>query len=232
MSESTFPGGTSVSLLQAYDTVAPDGLAGGSPHLHLASSEAYVVTAGRGELHTLGPRGFQLTPLEPGVVVWFTPGTVHRAVNLGGLSVVVVMQNAGLPEAGDAVLTFPPDRLTADAYPAAAALPADATQADADRRRDLAVRGFLPLAAAAQAGDLAPYRAFCDAAVALVAPRAARWRALWDGVVRAQTEATDEVLADLALGLAPHLATATLSTRAGAARFGMCGHLTTFDVAG
>ena len=32
---------------------------------------------------------------------------LHRAVNDGDLQVVVVMRNSGLPEAGDAVLTFP-----------------------------------------------------------------------------------------------------------------------------
>ncbi|GAB3933934.1 hypothetical protein GCM10027614_06000 [Micromonospora vulcania] len=49
---------------------------------------------------------------------------MHRLVNGGGLSIVVLMQNSGLPEAGDAVLTFPPDVLADPAaYAAAAALP-------------------------------------------------------------------------------------------------------------
>lgn len=51
-----------------------------------------------------GPRQ---TPLAAGSVDWFTPGTIRRAVNHSGLTVVVVMANAGLPEAGDAVMTFP-----------------------------------------------------------------------------------------------------------------------------
>ncbi|MGX5773010.1 hypothetical protein ACWKWN_19905 [Microbacterium trichothecenolyticum] len=51
----TFPGATSVTLLDVYDDVAPDGLRGGSPHMHLASTECYVVIGGRGELHTLDP---------------------------------------------------------------------------------------------------------------------------------------------------------------------------------
>ncbi|WP_207454310.1 cupin domain-containing protein [Herbiconiux sp. SYSU D00978] len=230
---STFPGGTSVSLLDVYDTVAPDGVAGGTPHLHLASAEAYVVTAGRGELHTLGPNGVTVTPLEPGVVAWFTPGTIHRAVNLGGLAVVVVMQNSGLPEAGDAVMSFPLEHLAdADRYAAVAALPVEATQADADRRRDLAVQGFLSLRTAAEAGDLTPYRRFCDAAVALVQPKAERWRELWSDVVRAQVDVTDTVLADLAQGLGGHLASAALTVRPAERRFGMCGRLRTFDVRG
>ena len=50
-------------------------------------------------------------PLEPGAFVWFTPGTIHRLVNGGDLEILVLMQNAGLPEAGDMVITFPPDVL-------------------------------------------------------------------------------------------------------------------------
>ena len=42
------PGGTSVSHVRVYDTVGPDGLAGGSPHLHTVCTEAYLVIAGEG----------------------------------------------------------------------------------------------------------------------------------------------------------------------------------------
>ena len=49
--------------------------------------------------------------------MWFEPGTIHRLVNGGGLELVVLMQNSGLPEAGDAVFTFPPAILDdPDAY--------------------------------------------------------------------------------------------------------------------
>ena len=106
-----FPGGTAVSHLTVYDWPTPDGLAGGSPHLHTASGEGYVVVGGRGRLQTLSAAGAGEHPLAAGTVLWFTPGTVHRLVNDGGLEIVVVMQNAGLPEAGDAVFTFPADML-------------------------------------------------------------------------------------------------------------------------
>lgn len=102
-----FPGGTAVSHLTVYDWPTADGLAGGSPHLHTASGEGYVVVGGKGRLQTLSGAGVGEHPLSPGTVLWFTPGTVHRLVNDGGLEIVVVMQNAGLPEAGDAVFTFP-----------------------------------------------------------------------------------------------------------------------------
>ncbi|MFD0787378.1 cupin domain-containing protein, partial [Micromonospora azadirachtae] len=118
------PGGIGVSRLCVYDSVAPDGDAGGTPHLHLCCAEAYVVVAGAGLVQTLTLAGYDETPLRPGTVVWFGPGTIHRLVNHGALQIVVLMQNSGLPEAGDAVLTLPPEHLTDPAtYAAATALP-------------------------------------------------------------------------------------------------------------
>lgn len=119
-----FPGATAITVLDVYDWVAPDGLPGGSAHVHLASTEGYVVASGAGRLQTLGERGYAETPLRPGDCLWFTPGTIHRLVNEGDLRLFVVMQNAGLPEHGDAVLTFPPGILAdPDAYARAATLP-------------------------------------------------------------------------------------------------------------
>jgi mannose-6-phosphate isomerase-like protein (cupin superfamily) len=81
-----FPGGTSVTHLSVYSGICPDGLAGGTPHLHTASTEAYVVIEGNGALQTLDPSGLHETPLEPGSTVWFTPGTIHRAIGIGLLA--------------------------------------------------------------------------------------------------------------------------------------------------
>ncbi|MZD03562.1 cupin domain-containing protein, partial [Streptomyces sp. SID5785] len=101
------PGGVAVSHLTVYDWPAADGLCGGTPHIHLTCSEGYVVIGGRGAVHTLTAEGHRRTPLTAGTVAWFTPGTVHRLVNEdGALRIVVLMQNGGLPEAGDAVLTL------------------------------------------------------------------------------------------------------------------------------
>src|SRR4051812_34273267 len=102
-----FPGGVGVSDLRVYDWPTADGLCGGSPHIHLLCAEAYVVVEGSGSVQTMTWQGYAETPLTPGAVVTFTPGTIHRLVNDGGLRIVVVMQNSGLPEAGDAVFTFP-----------------------------------------------------------------------------------------------------------------------------
>ncbi len=119
-----FPGATGLTVLDVYDWVAPDGLRGGSAHVHLASTEGYLVMSGEGQLQTLGPRGYAATALRPGDCLWFTPGTIHRLVNDGDLRLAIVMQNAGLPEHGDAVLTFPPGVLAdPGSYARAASLP-------------------------------------------------------------------------------------------------------------
>ena len=96
------PGSIAVSRLRVYDWPTADGLADGSPHLHTASTEGYVVLAGAGERESLSSRGLETTPLHPGAVVWFTPGTVHRLINTSGdLEILTLMSNAGLPEAGE-----------------------------------------------------------------------------------------------------------------------------------
>ena len=235
---STFPGGTSVTFLDVYDDEASDGVCGGSPHVHLVSTEAYVVTAGRGELHTLDASGFGVTPLEAGSVVWFTPGTIHRAVNLGDLRVVVLMGNAGLPEAGDAVLTFPSDVVTdAAAYRAASTLaPLDETSARADsarRRRDLAVKGFNALRDAVDRGDASALEEFYAAAGGLVRERAAAWPGLVrEGPLR-EAEASLARAEAVADGSAAHLHEGRVrvaSSPAGERGFGMCGRLSVYDV--
>ncbi|GIJ46052.1 hypothetical protein Val02_29380 [Virgisporangium aliadipatigenens] len=228
-----FPGGTSVTRLSVYTDACADGLHGGTPHLHTVSTEAYVVTGGSGTLQTLDPNGFRETPLAAGSTVWFSPGVIHRAVNHGGLSVVVVMSNAGLPEAGDAVMTFPREIVTdRDRYRAAAALPAGAEEEAVIRRRDLAVEGFTRLVAAAVKGDPAPLHAFYDAAVALVRPSITDWRELWRENVQRDARRTAEALDALERGDGAHLRDTALleSPRSDDAKWGMCGRLRTHDV--
>ncbi|MFD0205002.1 MULTISPECIES: cupin domain-containing protein [Saccharothrix] len=233
---STFPGGTSLSFLDVYDDAAPDGVVGGSPHLHLASTECYVVVGGEGELHAVTLDGCREIPLRPGAVVWFTPGTIHRAVNHRDLRVVVLMGNAGLPEAGDAVMTFPPDVVAdPDRYRAAATLSPRSTEAeraaDARRRRDLAVEGFLPIRDAIRAGDRAPLRKFYAAAAALVRRRAGAWASIVRDGPLDQAEATLALTGHLALGVAPHLERAAVRQAPAPERaFGMCGRLSPVDV--
>lgn len=233
---STFPGGTAVTWLDVYDTESIDGMRGGTPHLHLVSAECYVVVAGRGRLQTVSAAGVGETELAPGTVAWFTPGTVHRAVNDGDLRVLVLMANSGLPEAGDAVMTFPPEHLgDAAGYRAAAQLPERATEAerqsDADRRRDLAVQGFLDLRAAMERGDSGPLEALYAAAARIVQPLVPSWEPIWNEVVGAQAERTRAALPALANGdWSGLLASGVFEADAnpGERRFGMCGRLSTY----
>jgi len=198
------PGGTSVSHVRVYDTVGPDGLAGGSPHLHTVCTEAYLVIAGEGMVQTLSGAGYAETPLVAGTIAWFSPGTVHRLVNLDGrLELYVLMSNAGLPEAGDLVLAFTPDVLTDEArYRAAADLPADGRTTDgppdaATARRDLAVTGFHHWRSAVTDRGPGGLGALYDAAVALVQDRAASWESLLRGDPAADARASDDQVAAL-----------------------------------
>lgn len=179
------PGGTSVSHVRVYDTVGPDGLAGGSPHLHTVCTEAYLVISGEGVVQTLSGEGYAETPLVAGTIAWFSPGTIHRLVNLDGrLELYVLMSNAGLPEAGDMILAFTPELLVDDrTYRGLADLPAGGRTADdapdaAMARRDAAVDGFRHWRAAVEhegADALGPlYRA----AVELLGDRPADWHDL------------------------------------------------------
>ncbi|RSO03981.1 cupin, partial [Streptomyces sp. WAC 05379] len=223
------PGAVGLSHLSAYDWEAADGVCGGSPHLHLVCTEAYVVTGGRGAVQTLSPDGYRDIPLEPGSVAWFTPGTVHRMVQGGDLRITVLMQNSGLPEAGDAVFTFPPDVLAdPEKYAAAAVLPPGTGPETADaarRRRDLAVEGYLVLREALIAGDNGPYLEFQRSAARLVRAKVPDWRELWRAGARAAAERTGAQLDALAAGEPAYLGDAT-AYEAGPTRlggFGMCG---------
>ncbi|MCO1340259.1 cupin [Kocuria polaris] len=229
-----FPGGTSVSQLRVYDWEAADGCAGGTPHLHTLSTEAYVVTAGSGEVHTLGADGARVDPLEPGSLLWFTPGTVHRLVNHGGLELTVIMANAGLPEAGDAVMTFP-DEILADpeAYRRAVTLPgSESARGEAARaRRDLAMEGYERLQAAVERDGPAALGTLHARATALVRPRIEVWSEIFAANVEEQVERTRAQMSALAAGDGTHLADGAVTAggpRPGPRLWGMCGRLATW----
>lgn len=231
-----FPGGTAVSRLRVYDWESADGLCGGSPHLHTVSSEAYVVTAGTGAVHTISMAGIQQHGLAAGSLVWFSPGTVHRLVNTDGLTLNVIMSNAGLPEAGDAVLTFPRRIFQdPDLYAAHAALPRDAKESEvaaaARRRRDLALEGYAELHTSVLRDGTPALAEFHRAAARLVRPRVGHWKELWSANVQSQVKATEQALRELADGSAASLAGAGVASaeqRPGEG-FGMCGRLTTWE---
>jgi len=225
------PGAVGVSKLSVYDTVTPDGLHGGTPHLHLCCTEAYVVTAGTGKVQTLsGQDGYQEHDLRPGAVLWFTPGTIHRLVNHGGLEITVLMSNSGLPEAGDAVLTFPLDVVRdPDRYAAAVALPdggapgTDVTTAY--RRRDLAVQGFHELRKNDSLDE------FYNAAMKLKQPLLEGWRERWERGARRAAEQTGAQIAALIDNDPGHLRESRVSAKPvpdERGRLGMCGLLDTY----
>jgi mannose-6-phosphate isomerase-like protein (cupin superfamily) len=203
-----FPGGVGITHLRVYEWPTVDGLAGGGPHIHLCSTELYMPIKGLGRVQTLGSDGYHEYDLTPGRLVWFTPGVIHRLINIdGNLELLIAMQNVGLPEAGDFILTFP-DAVLAD--PAAYAKHASLAQGDrvfatdahaARARRDLAIDGFLELKSAGR-DELAR---FYERAGILAGPKLSKWRDLiHNGPVADAATSVDRVERLLA-GDASHL---------------------------
>ena len=233
------PGGVGVSYLEVYESESPDGIRGGSAHVHLSSTESYVVIGGSGRLQTLSRQGFEEIELHERQVVWFTPGVVHRLVSNGDLDIIIVMQNGGLPESGDCILSFPEEYLKDRArYRAAVQLPPieigrDRVDAAAKARKDLSITGFVALRAAVERDGFAALEAFYRDAAALVDGDRGRWKELWQqGAVQA-TETTGNQLDALDGGDLSYLAQGALrmtEVRAGSPRAGMCGRITSFDV--
>jgi mannose-6-phosphate isomerase-like protein (cupin superfamily) len=231
-----FPGGTAVSGLRVYDWEASDGLCGGSPHLHTVSSEAYLVTSGTGQVRTISMDGPAEHDLTAGSLLWFSPGTVHRLVNTAELTLNVIMSNAGLPEAGDSVLTFPRHILQdPDLYKQHAVLPSDTdpvlVASAARRRRDLALEGYDELHQSVLRDGPDALAEFHRLAAALVRPKVERWKEIWAANVRSQVAATEQALLELENGSAASMAGAAVvqvRQRTGEG-YGMCGRLTTWE---
>jgi mannose-6-phosphate isomerase-like protein (cupin superfamily) len=204
-----FPGGIGVTHLRVYDSLAPDGLAGGSPHMHFACSEAYLVIQGRGFVQTLSNTGLREIPLRAGSMVWFTPGLIHRLVNTDAqLEIFAVMENAGLPEHGDSVFTFPlkylqdKDRCLQSASLGKAGLAFADQQDAARRRRDLAVEGFQILRGESEKGSL---QIFYDQAARLMRAKEPLWREIWEAGPMYTIQRTRNFLDKLNLGTGDYL---------------------------
>ncbi|WP_218712904.1 cupin domain-containing protein [Arthrobacter sp. BF1] len=232
-----FPGGTALTRLAVYDWEAGGEPPGGTPHMHTASTEAYLVVGGTGQVETLSAGGFAVHDLAVGDLLWFSPGTIHRLINSRGLDLLVVMQNAGLPEAGDAVMTFSPETLSDPVrYALAAGLPANGAGAEellaaVAARRNAALAGYRRLKEAALAGNLEPLAQFHEQAVALIKGRVPQWRHTWEESVAAQTTATEAWLAGLERGEFPHFehaATVRAQPAGSEPTLGMCGLLQTW----
>lgn len=231
-----FPGAVGLTHLRVYSSIGSDGLIGGSPHMHLVSTEAYVPTSGSGAVQTFSADGLQTHRLQVGDVVWFEPGVIHRLINTGtDLEILVVMQNAGLPEAGDAVFTFTDEVMTdQDRYDQAAALPAGDTETRfraAQRRRDLAILGFN-----AMIEDDEPTAAldrFHGIAIARKQQHFDRWSDLLRTGSEAETYLTRQRLEALIAGSSSMLQSARLATSDGGGNehpaIGMCGTLRQYE---
>jgi mannose-6-phosphate isomerase-like protein (cupin superfamily) len=236
MSSFHFPAAVGITHLRVYDSNGSDGLHGGSPHVHLVSAEAYITTSGSGEVQMYSREGFQARQLEVGAVVWFEPGVIHRLINTSReLEILVVMQNAGLPEAGDAVFTFPREVMaSAEAYDRSAALPAgavDARKQAAWARRDLAIEGFAELQAAADRE--AALDEFYRLAIERRAHLFDRWSHLLAEGAERECQRARERLEGLVAQSTAHLATAChAATPGGDAHegVGMCGMLRQYDL--
>jgi mannose-6-phosphate isomerase-like protein (cupin superfamily) len=231
------PGGISITHLRVYNTIGPDGFRGGSPHLHFACAEAYLVIGGNGTVQTLCEKGFREIPLRSGSVVWFTPGLIHRLINHDSrLEIYAVMENAGLPEQGDSILIFPSEYLKDEsAYLVAASLsPTGAVFANneetAARRRDLAVDGFLALRRAFDKNGPNALHDFYSQAVRLIKSKEADWRRLWRSGPEATIRRTEAYLNALAGGSEEYLSNGTvyeipIDLERETRKFGFCGTL-------
>jgi mannose-6-phosphate isomerase-like protein (cupin superfamily) len=233
-----FPGAVGLTHLRVYTTQAPDGLYGGSPHMHFACTECYYVEKGHGKVQTLSAEGYQEADLEPGSIVWFSPGVIHRLINSDHLlEIFVVMQNAGLPEAGDFVLTMPPEILQDPLkYAASASLSAHGevfagSQEAAYRRRDLAVEGFLQLREEWDKKGEKALSAFFSQALPLVQSQVQAWQKVWRDGPLADVQMTEQRLKALLHGDISRLMSGSvhrLPPPGPERRLGMCGTLGTY----
>jgi hypothetical protein len=191
--------------------------------MHLACAEAYIVIEGSGAVETVTWAGFRQTTLSAGTVVHFTPGTIHRLINQDHLGLIVVMANSGLPEAGDAVLTFPAEVL---ADPAAYRQAATVNSpGEARRRRDLAIEGFGPL----RDGGTEALAAFYRAAATLVAPQLREFERRWRCGTMAAADLTGVHLDRLRRGDLSYLRDAQIVTVLSQPALGMCGSLDRYE---
>jgi len=233
------PGAIGLTHLKVYTSEGPDGLRGGCPHMHFTCTESYLVLSGKGSVQTLGVNGFEEVHLEAGKLIWFTPGVIHRLINSDGkLELLVMMQNAGLPEAGDHVLCFP-QNILADkktyfkeaSLALAEGLIFSAGEEAAFNRRDLAIKGFNKLRERMTTQGASAMSDFYRAAIEIVRPNLKHWRSVWEKSALAVTQSTGKQLESLDQGKTDYLADGrvyTLQAPDGEPKLGFCGWLTPY----
>lgn len=223
------PGATLLTRLNVYDTPAPDGQKSGTPHMHLACTELYVVLSGRGAVELLDKDGFSKVEMRAHDAVLFAPGTIHRLINPdGNFEILVVMQNSGLPERGDNVVTFTDDGLKSDKRYAEAMTVK--TLEDAYLRRDRGVEGFLKLKVAFAESQDKGLQAL-EQFYACSAERTAAQQEHWGKIVRngplAAAQETLAQLDQLSQSDSSYLTQNSYSVirQSNANKLGFCGHL-------
>jgi mannose-6-phosphate isomerase-like protein (cupin superfamily) len=223
------PGATLMTRLNVYATPAPDGQMSGTPHTHLACTEMYVVLSGRGAVELLDKDGFARVEMAAHDALLFAPGTIHRLINPdGNFEILVIMQNSGLPERGDNVVTFCEEWLSNDqAYAAAMTVK---TLEDAYLRRNRGVEGFMQLKAtfaeSKEAGQAALEK-FYTYAAARTAARQAQWGEIVRNGALAAAQETLEQLDQLKQHDVSHLSQSSYAVirQSNANKLGFCGHL-------
>ena len=181
-----FPGAIAATHLRVYDTAAPDGLAGGTPHLHTACTEAYWVVAGtRRRADADDARATRRCRSSP------APSCGSRRAPSTASSTTATSRSSSscrTPACPRPATWSSPSRPRSWRRPSPTrrppTLPEDerttSGTGDAARaRRDLAVPTFIELREATEAGDPAPLRAFHEAAARLVQPHIADWTKRW-----------------------------------------------------
>jgi mannose-6-phosphate isomerase-like protein (cupin superfamily) len=222
------PGGVLMSRLNVYDSVAPDGQRGGTPHVHLLCTEMYTILAGSGAVDMLDMNGLSRVEVTAGDALVFSPGTLHRLINPhGDLEILVIMSNSGLPERGDNVVCFTDEQFATDAAYAEAMRVTSLH--DATVRRDRGVEGFCKLVAAFERSldeGRADLTRFYAQAEARTRPQFGLWRKTIDNGAAAEVAQTFAALHRLERGDTSYLADASHALlRPSAVTPGFCGHL-------
>jgi hypothetical protein len=146
------------------------------------------------------------------------------------------MENEGLPEHGDSVLTFPDEYLKNEvAYLQFASLsPKGSVYADdqqaATRRRDLAVNGFLALRKRVEAEGAGALQEFHQRAVHLMRFKEPVWRKIWQTGPVKTIHRTENYLDSLSAGSSDYLSESALfeipiDPESETRKFGFCGTL-------
>lgn len=229
MSVLRMPSAILMSRLKVYDTPSMDGQIGGTPHLHLLCTEMYFVLEGSGAVEIIDKDGFSRVELAKNDALVFSAGTLHRLINpQGDLEILVIMQNSGLPERGDNVVTFVEEHFASqDAYDNAMRVN---SIEDAYQRRNRGVEGFLQLKAAFETGKEIGQSAlekFYAYAATVTAIRREEWREIVENGAVASAKESLEQLENLALQNLAYLSANDFALIKGSETksLGFCGHL-------